>query len=167
MLIYNQILEVNAMDRTDKKILEILQSNGRINNQDLADKVSLSPSPCLRRVNQLEEAGYIRKHVALVDPEKIGLSLTIVIFVGLTNHDPKKMAHFEKVMEASPEVMQCYLIAGQTADYMLRVVVPGLPEYQEFLLKKLTQIDGVKTVHSSFVVRNVVEKTDLPLKHIK
>jgi Lrp/AsnC family leucine-responsive transcriptional regulator len=155
------------MDKTDKKILELLQANSRISNQELADKVSLSPSPCLRRVNQLEEAGYITHHVALLDPEKIGLPLTIIILVGLTNHDPKKMANFEKSMENSPEVMQCYLIAGQTADYMLRIVVPGLPEYQDFLLKKLTQIEGVNTVHSSFVVRNVIEKTALPLKHLK
>lgn len=155
------------MDKTDKKILELLQANSRISNQELSDKVSLSPSPCLRRVNQLEEAGYIHKHVAILDAEKIGLQLTIIILVGLTDHDPKKMAGFEKIMENSHEVMQCYLIAGQTADYMLRIVVPSLAEYQEFLLNKLTQINGVHTVHSSFVVRNVIEKTAFPLKHVK
>jgi len=155
------------MDKIDKKILETLQASGRISNQELADKVSLSPSPCLRRVNQLEEEGYIDRYTALLNPEKIGLSLTIIILVGLKNHDPKIMSHFEKMMESSPEVLQCYLIAGQSADYMLRVVVPSLNEYQTFLLNKLTQINGVNSVHSSFVVRNIIEKTALPLKYIK
>lgn len=154
------------MDRTDKKILELLQSNCHISNQGLADKVSLSPSPCLRRVNQLEEAGYIRKYVALLNSEKIGLQLNIIVLVGLTDHEPKKMAAFEKMMEITPEVVQCYLIAGQSADYMLRVLVPSMDEYRDFLLKKLTQINGVSNVHSSFVVRNVIEKTALTLKHL-
>lgn len=166
MLKFMEIKRENAMDRIDKKILELLQSNSRMSNQELADKISLSPSPCLRRVNQLEEEGYINKYVALLNPEKVGLSLTIIILVGLTNHDPKLMKNFEKIMEASPEVLQCYLIAGQSADYMLRVVVPSLNEYQTFLLKKLTQINGVNSVHSSFVVRNIIEKTELPLSYL-
>ncbi len=140
------------MDRIDKKILEILQSNSQITNQELADEVALSPSPCLRRVNNLEANGYISKYVAIVNPEKIGLTLTIVILIGLSSHDPKTMRNFEKAMEDSPEVLQCYLIAGQSADYMLRIVVPDLAEYQKFLLNKLTQINGVTCVHSSFVI---------------
>ncbi len=155
------------MDRTDKRILDILQSNCKITNQELADQVSLSPSPCLRRVNHLEEGGYINKYVALLDPEKVGLSLTIITLVGLTTHDPKLMKNFEEIMEASAEVLQCYLIAGQSADYMLRIVVPNLNVYQDFLLNTLTQIKGVANVHSSFVVKNIVEKTDLPLKYLK
>jgi len=154
------------MDRIDKKILEILQSNSRLSNQELAEKVSLSPSPCLRRVNQLEEAGYIHKYVALLNPEKMGLQLAIIVLVSLVDHEPKKMAAFEKIMEASPEVMQCYLIAGQSADYMLRVVVANLDHYRDFLLNKLTQINGVSNVHSSFVIRHVIEKTSLPTKHL-
>lgn len=155
------------MDRTDRKILEFLQSNSHISNQELAEKVALSPSPCLRRVNQLEEAGYIDRYVALLNPEKIGLNLTVITLVGLSSHNPKIMRNFENIMETSPEVMQCYLIAGQSADYMLRIVTPSLNEYQTFLLNKLTQIEGVNNVHSSFVVRNIVEKTDLPLKFFK
>lgn len=151
------------MDRIDKKILEVLQTNSHISNQELAEKVSLSPSPCLRRVNHLEEAGYISQYVALLDPQKLGLSLTIIILVGLSSHNHKVMRNFEKIMESSPEVMQCYLIAGQSADYMLRVVASNLNEYQAFLLNKLTQIESVNTIHSSFVVRNIVEKTALPL----
>jgi len=155
------------MDKIDKKILEILQTNSQITNQELADEVSLSPSPCLRRVNNLETSGYISRYVAIVNPEKVGLILTIVILVGLSSHDPKTMLNFEKTMEASPEVLQCYLIAGQSADYMLRIVVRDLAEYQQFLLNKLTQINGVTSVHSSFVIKNLIEKTALPINVLK
>jgi Lrp/AsnC family leucine-responsive transcriptional regulator len=155
------------MDRVDKKILGLLQLNSKINNQELAEKISLSPSPCLRRVNQLEENGYITKYVALLDPEKLGLQLTILVSVGLSTHDPKKMAKFEEIIKTLPEVVQCYLIAGQAQDYILKVIVPSLNEYQSFLLGKLTQIDGVRNVHSSFVLRSIIDKTALPLTHIK
>lgn len=135
----------------------------RINNQDLADQVALSPSPCLRRVKQLETEGYIHKYVALLNPEKLGLQLTIIVLVGLSTHDPKKMAAFEQKMSDLPEVTQCYLITGHTADYILKVVASNLGEYQTFLLNKLTRIDGVKNVHSSFVLRSIVDKTELPI----
>jgi Lrp/AsnC family leucine-responsive transcriptional regulator len=111
--------------------------------------------------------GYISKYVALLNPEKLGLQLTILVLVGLSSHDSKKMDGFEKVIKSLPEVIQCYLIAGQAADYMLKVVVSSLNEYQSFLLDKLTRIDGVSTVHSSFVLRSIVEKTALPINHLK
>ena len=155
------------MDRTDKKILELLQLDSKINNQELAEKVSLSPSPCLRRVKQLEEDGTISKYVALLNPEKIGLQLTILISVGLSTHDPKKMAGFEAIVKSLPEVVQCHLVAGEAQDYVLKVIVPSLSEYQSFLLDKLTQIDGVRNVHSSFVLRSIVDKSSLPLGHLK
>lgn len=151
------------MDRIDKKILEILQTDGRVSNQELAEQVALSPSPCLRRVKQLEEDGYISQYVALLDPIKIGLQLTIMVSVGLNSHDAKKMTHFEKAVASIPEVIQCYLIAGQSADYLLKVVVTNLDEYQSFLLKKLTIIDGVHQVQSSFVLQRIVDKTALPI----
>lgn len=154
------------MDRIDRKILELLQTNSKLNNQELAQKVALSPSPCLRRVKQLEEEGYISKHVALLNAEKLGLQLTILVSVGLGTHDHKKMASFEKVIQSFPEVVQCYLITGQVQDYILKVVVPSLNDYQLFLLNKLTQIDGVKSLHSSFVLRSIVDTTSLPLNHL-
>ena len=154
------------MDRTDKKILEILQSNGQISNQDLADQVALSPSPCLRRVKQLEEKGYISKQVTLLNPEKIGLGLTVVVLVGLNSHQPAIMNEFEDTMRLLPEVIQCYLITGQSADYMLKIVVPDLNAYQSFLLGKLTGINGVSSVHSSFILRTVCDTTELPLDHL-
>ena len=154
------------MDRIDKKILDILQTQGRISNQELAEQVALSPSPCLRRVKQLEEDGYIRQYVALLDQNKLGLQLTIMVSVGLNSHDAKKMQDFEKAVTAIPEVIQCYLIAGQSADYLLKVIVANLDEYQSFLLKKLTIIDGVNQVQSSFVLQHVIDRTSLPLDHV-
>ncbi len=153
------------IDRVDKKILELLQIDSRISNQDLAEKVALSPSPCSRRVKQLEEKGYITKHVALLNPETIGLQLTILVLVGLDSHSPAKMSGFEKSMELLPEVIQCYLITGQSADYLLKVIVPDMTYYQSFLLDKLTVIDGVASVQSSFVLRSIIDTTALPLNH--
>lgn len=154
------------MDKIDKKILKLLQSNGRISNQDLADKVALSPSPCSRRVKQLEDEGYIEKYVTLLNPEKLGLQLSIIVLVGLDGHDAEKMSSFHKKMQALPEVVQCYLITGQEADYVLKVTVPSLKDYQSFLLEKLTCIKGVSSVRSSFILNSIVDKTELPLDHV-
>ncbi len=154
------------MDRTDKKLLEHLQSNSQISNQELADLVALSPSPCLRRVKLLEDNGYIKKQVALVNPEKIGLKLTVIVLVGLNNHQPTIMSEFEEKIRFLPEVIQCYLITGQSADYLLKIIVPDLNAYQSFLLGKLTCINGVDTVHSSFILRTICETTALPLGHL-
>ena len=153
------------MDRIDKKILEILQVEGRISNQELADRVALSPSPCLRRVKQLEDDGYIQQYVALLNPNKIARQLTIMVAISLTSHDAIKMKHFEDAVAAIPEVMQCYLITGQAADYLLKVMVSNLDEYQIFLLKKLTIIEGVHQVQSSFVLQRIIDKTALPMDH--
>lgn len=154
------------IDRTDKKILEILQSNCQISNQELADLVALSPSPCLRRVKLLEENGYIHKQVALLNPEKVGLELTVLVLVGLNSHQPTIMSEFEETMRLLPEVIQCYLITGQSADYLLKIIVPDLKTYQSFLLGKLTGINGVSSVHSSFILRTICDTTALPLDHL-
>ncbi|QBS11149.1 DNA-binding transcriptional regulator with homology to Lrp [Legionella israelensis] len=155
------------MDRIDKHILELLQQNSKISNQELADMVSLSPSPCLRRVKQLEDNGYIDRYVALLNPKKLGLELTIMVSVGLSSHDHKIMTSFEGIIKTFPEVVQCHLIAGQAQDYMLKVVVSSLNDYQEFLLNKLTQIEGVRNIHSSFVLRSIVDQSSLPLNQFK
>src|SRR5579862_3846178 len=94
----------NKMDKIDLKILDLLQKDGKLNNQDLADKIALSPSPCLRRVKQLEDEGFISKYVALLNPEKVGLELTIIVLVGLTSHDAKVMSKFETAIKSFPEV---------------------------------------------------------------
>ena len=154
------------MDRVDKKILNELQFNSQISNLELAQKVALSPSPCLRRVKQLEEQGYIERHVALLNPDKVGLPLSILVSVGLSSHCKKVMQEFESAVSQLDEVVQCFLITGQSADYMLRVVVPDLPHYQRFLLDKLTSISGVSNVQSSFILNRVVDKTQLPLSYL-
>jgi len=163
MLLLFNIIRGLLVDRIDKKILGILQENSQINNQELADQVALSPSPCLRRVKQLEENGYIKKQVALLDPEKIGLNLAVIVSVELNSHQPAIMSGFEETVRLLPEVIQCYLITGQSADYLLKIMVPDLHAYQSFLLGKLTCINGVSSVHSSFILRDVCNTTALPL----
>ena len=151
------------MDRYDQRILELLQQDGRISNQDLAERIGLSPSPCLRRVRQLEEDGIIDRYVALLKPEKLGLKLTALIQISMDKHTPERFENFERQIKTFPEIQACYLITGQTADYILKVVVPDMEAYQEFLLGKLTRIEGVSGVHSSFVMRKVVDSTAVPL----
>ena len=154
------------LDRYDIRILEELQDNADISNQELADKIGLTPSPCLRRVRHLEEMGFICGQVTLLNPEKLGLSLTILIQVSMNTHTPEQFEHFEKTIENYPEVIECLLITGQSADYMIKVMVPDMSYYQDFLLNKITRIKGVNGVHSSFVLRRPISKTSLPLNHL-
>lgn len=147
------------LDRYDRQILEILQTDGRISNQELADRIGLSPSPCLRRVRALEEAGLIVGYRALLDAKALGLSLTALIQISMDRHTPERFASFEAAVAEIPEVMECLLITGQAADYQLKVAVKDLDAYQELLLKRITGIPGVSGVHSSFVLRRVVDKT--------
>jgi Lrp/AsnC family transcriptional regulator, leucine-responsive regulatory protein len=155
--------DILQLDRTDKRILHELQRNARITNQELADKVGLSPSPCLRRVKALEDAGLILGHVTLLDAKKLGLSLMALVQVSMDKHTPERFANFENAISACPEVLECLLITGQAADYQIKVVVPDMDAYQQFLLGKLTQIEGVTGVHSSFVLRKVVNHNALPV----
>ena len=151
------------IDRIDRNILEQLQQNGSLTNQELADKVGLSPSPCLRRVRALEDAGIIVRQVTILDHKKLGLSLTAIILIGMDRHTPERFATFERQVGEYPEVQECYLITGQDADYMLKVVVPDMDHYHHFLLNRITRIQGVSGVHSSFVLRRVIDSTALPL----
>jgi len=151
------------LDKYDKHILEILQSDGRISNQDLADRIGLSPSPCLRRVKALEEAGLIRSYRAILDGKALGLSLTALIQISMDRHTPERFEAFETAVSEIPEVLECLLITGQAADYQLKVAVKDLDAYQDLLLKRITGISGVSGVHSSFVLRRVVDKTALPV----
>ena len=151
------------LDRYDRQILEILQTDGRINNQDLADRIGLSPSPCLRRVRALEESGLIVGYRALLDARKLGLTLMALVHISMDLHTPERFANFEASVSVLPEVLECLLITGQDADYQLKVVVRDMDHYQALLLDKLTRITGVTGVHSSFVLRRVVDKTTLAL----
>jgi Lrp/AsnC family leucine-responsive transcriptional regulator len=151
------------LDRYDRQILDILQTEGRINNQDLADRIGLSPSPCLRRVRTLEESGLIVGYRALLDAKKLGLSLMALIHISMDRHTPERFANFEASIAVLPEVLECLLITGQDADYQVKVLVRDMDHYQALLLDKLTRIEGVTGVHSSFVLRRVVDKTAMPL----
>ncbi|MEJ2395124.1 MAG: Lrp/AsnC family transcriptional regulator [Candidatus Thiodiazotropha sp.] len=151
------------LDRYDRRILEVLQADGRISNQDLAEAIGLSPSPCLRRVRALEESGVITGYRAYLDAEKLGLSLMALIHISMDRHTPERFANFEAKVMALPEVMECLLITGQDADYQVKVMVKDMQAYQELLLNKITRIEGVSGVHSSFVMRRVVDKTALPV----
>jgi Lrp/AsnC family leucine-responsive transcriptional regulator len=151
------------LDRYDRQILEILQQDGRLSNQDLSERIGLSPSPCLRRVRALEEAGIITGYRALIDAKKLGLSLMALIHISMDRHTPDRFEKFEAEIGAIPEVMECLLITGQDADYQLKTVVHDMDAYQELLLNRITRIPGVTGVHSSFVLRRVVDKTALPV----
>ncbi len=149
------------LDRYDCQILEILQEDGRINNQDLADRIGLSPSPCLRRVRALEEAGLIVAYRAHLDARKLGLTLMALIHISMDIHTPERFANFEAEIAVLPEVLECLLITGQDADYQIKVAVRDMDHYQSLLLNRITRIAGVTGVHSSFVLRRVLDKTAL------
>jgi len=151
------------LDPYDKRILDILQHEGRISNQELADRIGLSPSPCLRRVRALEESGLIAGYRAMLDARKLGLSLIAFLSISMDRHTPERFANFDATVTALPEVLECFLITGRDADYQLKVIVRDMDAYQDLLLNTLTRIEGVSGVHSSFVLRRVVERTALPL----
>jgi Lrp/AsnC family leucine-responsive transcriptional regulator len=151
------------LDRYDIALLRVLQENGRISNQDLADRISLTPSPCLRRLHALEESGLITGYHATLDAKKLGLSLTALVLISMDQHTPERLNNFEANVAKIPGVLECLLITGQDADYQLKVVAKDMDAYQELLLNRITRIAGVTGVHTSFVLRKAVDKTALPL----
>jgi len=155
------------LDRYDRQILDTLQGNSALSNQELAERIGLSPSPCLRRVRALEEAGVITGYRALLDPRSLGLTLTALVHIAMDRHTPDRFGHFEKEVARLPEVLECLLITGQDADYQLKVVVTDMDAYQALLLNKITRIEGVTGVHSSFVLRTVLDRTALPLPAVR
>ena len=152
------------LDRIDKHILKLMQANARISNLELADQVGLSPTPCSRRVKQLEKLGLIKGHVTLLNAEALGLDLTAIIGISMDRHTPERFEAFEKAIVEMPEVLECSIVTGQAADFLLKVVVRDMRHYEAFLLGRLTKLSGVTGVHSSFVLRKVVDKTELPLE---
>ena len=154
------------LSKIDRHILSEIQNNARISNLDLANKIGLSPSPCLRRVKQLEEAGFIDDYVARLNEQKLNLKLIALIQISMDRHTPERFENFESIVKKYEEVLECYLITGQNADYLLKVIVPDMEYYQDFLLGRLTRIEGVTGVQSSFIMRKVIDKTALPLGHL-
>jgi Lrp/AsnC family leucine-responsive transcriptional regulator len=147
-----------TLDRYDLKILEILQIQGRISNQELADKIGLSASPCLRRVRALEDNGFIIGYYAELNTKKLGLTLMALVHISMDIHTPERFSKFETEIKLLPEILECLLITGQDADYQLKVLVRDMDHYQNLLLNKITRIEGVTGVHSSFVLQKIISK---------
>ena len=154
---------MESLDKYDKHILNILQTHGKISNQELSERVGLSPSPCLRRVKALEDRGIIVNYRAIVDKKRVGLGFMALVQISMDKHTTERFSVFEEEVKAIPEVLECLLITGQSADYQLKIVVKDLDEYQKILLHKITKISGVIGVHSSFVLNHVVENTSVPI----
>ena len=154
------------LDKLDKRILRELQNDGSITNTDLAERVGLSPTPCARRVKRMQDDGIIKGQVMVLSAAALGLKLSALVQISMDKHTPDRFAHFEEEIRKHPEVVECLLITGQSADYQLKVVVPDMDYYQHFLLNTLTRIEGVADVHSSFILRKVLDTTAVPLNHL-
>ena len=151
-----------AFDEIDQRILKELQENGRLTNVELADRIGLSASPCLRRVRALEQSGVIKGYKTLVDQETVGLPVSVFVMVSLEKQVEGALEVFEKRVHALPEVMECYLMTGEM-DYLLRVVTRDLQTYERFLIQELTKVPGVRGIKSSFTLKQVVYRTALPV----
>jgi Lrp/AsnC family leucine-responsive transcriptional regulator len=154
------------LDRIDRRILAVMQTDGRVSNLELAEQIGLSPTPCSRRVKRLEVSGLIERHVTLLNQAALGLNITAMISITMDRHTPDRFETFEREVSAFPEVVECSIVTGQAADYLLKAVLLDMTYYEEFLLGRLTRIGGVTGVHSSFVLRKVINRTELPLEHI-
>lgn len=151
------------LDKTDKRIVLELMADARISNLDLAAAVNLSPTPCARRVKQLEGAGVLSGYHAKVDPEAVGLNLTAMVSVTMDRHTADRFEKFEQAAVELPEVIECYVVTGQDSDFLIKALVRDMRHYEEFLLRRLTKLEGVRGVHSSFVLRQPINKSALPL----
>jgi Lrp/AsnC family transcriptional regulator, leucine-responsive regulatory protein len=150
------------LDRYDRAILAALQRDGRISNVQLAGLVSLSESACLRRVRALEQAGLIERYVALLDQKEAGLSGTVFVHIALRREEQSELAAFEAAVQSIPEVMECYLMTGEF-DYLLRVVISDMADFERLHNEALTRLPGVARVNSSVAIRTVRKTTELPL----
>ncbi|MAI49859.1 MAG: ArsR family transcriptional regulator [Rhodospirillaceae bacterium] len=150
------------LDTIDKRILRELQRNGRVSNVELANAVGLSPSPCLRRVRELETAGIIDRYAAILDQRASGYALSVFVQVTLERQVETALDGFERIIAERPEVMECYLMTGDS-DYLLRIVVPDVTAYEVFLKNHLTRVAGVASIKSSFALNRVKYETALPL----
>ena len=151
------------LDATDKRILAILQQDGRRKNTELADAISMTPAPCLRRVKALEDKGVIRGYVALIDPRLVGQNLTAIVEVKLVSQTQPRLETFEKTVAKLPNVLECFLVTGEW-DYVLKVVVTDLEAYQKFLVTRLTSLRDVQSLKSTIVMKSVKQTTALHIE---
>jgi len=153
------------IDRMDRRILETLQAEGRLSNVELADRVALSPSPCLRRVKRLEDDGVIAGYRAVVDRGAVGLGLTVFLEIKVGKHSRDNAAMLQKTLADMPEVVSCHIVSG-TADFLAEVVVPDLAAYERFLLDRLLVVPTIEDVRSNFAIRMIKTAAPLPLGHL-
>ncbi len=154
--------EAVKLDRTDRRILEVLQQDGRIANVELARQVALSPSPCLRRLQRLEETGVIDHYTAILNPERLGLSLLAFVNVSLDKRAGQTTDEFKAAVKQWPEVSECYAMTGEM-DYLLRILVTDLQHFSRFVMEKVLRHPGVLDVKSSFALEEVKRTTMLPV----
>ena len=154
------------LDAIDRRIVAELQADARLSNVQLAEKVGLSPSPCLRRVKRLEQAGYIEGYRAALRREHVGLGFSVFVGVKIDGHANERAVTFENAVTAMPEVISCHLVSGE-ADYFLEVVVPDLEHYQQFLVGKLLNLPIVREVRSNIAIQTLKAGAPLPLAHLE
>jgi DNA-binding Lrp family transcriptional regulator len=154
------------LDETSLHILDLLQTNADISNAELAERIGLSASPCWRRVTEMKEKGVLRGSVMLVDPHSLGLAVNVFVHVSLRQQDKDSLNHFTDAISDRPEVMECYLMTGES-DFLLRIVVENLQKYQLLITECLTQIEGVASIRSSFALSQVKYTTALPTRHLR
>lgn len=155
-------LPIPALDDIDRRLLAALQENGRLTATELADRVGLTVSPCLRRLRLLEEAGIIRGYAALIDQKKVGLPVSVFVSIKLERQSEEAMRAFEDAIRSAPEVLECYLMTGPR-DYLLRVVASDLEDYERFVKARLTRIAGIANIESSFALGQVKHTGALPI----
>lgn len=152
----------SQLDRTDLRILDLLQQHGAWSAAEVAEKLDMTTSTCWRRISRLEELGVIRSRVALIDREKVGLTVTVFSQVKLSGHGREALSRFEQAVRGHPEILECYTLMGET-DFLLRIVCPDIKAYEAFFLDQLSRFPGVQAVHSSIALSVIKETTALPL----
>ena len=155
----------NDLDAIDCRIVSALQADGRLSNIDLADRIGLSPSPCLRRVKRLEREGYIEAYRAVLQRDRVGLGFSVFVGVKIDGHANERALGFEKAVVAMPEVVACHMVSGES-DYFLEIVVPDLDHYRRFLVDKLLDLPIVREVRSNIAIQTVKAGAPLPLSHL-
>jgi DNA-binding Lrp family transcriptional regulator len=156
----------SSLDSIDLKLLRTVQEDARLSNVDLAERIGLSASPCLRRLRKLEDSGVIKGYMTLIDQNAVGLPVSVFVSVTLKEQSEQALEKFESRIQSLPQVMECYLMTG-TADYLLRVVTADLASYECFLKEHLTRIPVIASIQSSFALKQVSFRTALPLPHME
>ncbi len=151
---------MELLDDTDKKILRLLQQNARLTNKDLANRLGLSITPVFERVRKLEKRGFIRKYVAVLDNEKLNRGMVVFLHIKMQAHNHESIARLMQEVQQLDEVMECYHVTGET-DFLMKVLVPDMRAYEDFVLGKLTRISGIGNINSSIVMREVKHKTEV------